>query len=314
MGLSLTRIGKGILDQVNPFDGGRTYKQQTPTNNRSVFGQLTHNGVTNFAGNEVKAATAIPRGIVANITNNTAAQNQAGYDLQKGLGPIPGVARSIRDAVVSPIPNIGRALVTSPSEKLGSQYVNDASNYYHYSPSFKSLIDSTHPVADSTLPGEGGFNDAQHGGFFGRYNSLHFATKDVPKRNIEQNVTHEGLHSAWSKLTSQQRQQFLVKAQQAVGTSNSQPAPIPRNKFKLGVNYDTIDGKFYEPTDGLNDYLDSRLSSGLYPGYQHYTSLNQLSSLPDSLQTEIHSFIPIVISLCLKNYLTIISNILTLKV
>lgn len=43
----------GVGRQLNPFDNGRTYKQQTPTNNRSLVGQVTHNGLTNFVGNAV---------------------------------------------------------------------------------------------------------------------------------------------------------------------------------------------------------------------------------------------------------------------
>jgi hypothetical protein len=38
-------------DQLNVFDNGRTGKNAHPTNDRSVFGQATHNGLTNTAGN-----------------------------------------------------------------------------------------------------------------------------------------------------------------------------------------------------------------------------------------------------------------------
>lgn len=60
MGLSLRSLGKKIgdfggraVDQVNVFDNGRTYQHSTPTNNRSVVSQLTHNGATNFVGSGV---------------------------------------------------------------------------------------------------------------------------------------------------------------------------------------------------------------------------------------------------------------------
>lgn len=56
MGLNLRPLGKKIWDQINPLDNGRTFKNQTPTNNRSVAQQLTHNGVTNVVGSAVKQA------------------------------------------------------------------------------------------------------------------------------------------------------------------------------------------------------------------------------------------------------------------
>lgn len=50
----LINFGSRVVDQVNPLDNGRTFKQRTPTNNRSVVGQVTHNGATNVAGDTVK--------------------------------------------------------------------------------------------------------------------------------------------------------------------------------------------------------------------------------------------------------------------
>lgn len=47
-------------DQVNPFDNGRTFQQRAPTNTRSVIGQVTHNGATNFAGDLVKPLVQFP--------------------------------------------------------------------------------------------------------------------------------------------------------------------------------------------------------------------------------------------------------------
>jgi hypothetical protein len=45
-----------VVDQVNPLDGGRTYKQRTPTNTAPAAYQAAHNGATNFAGAIVKPA------------------------------------------------------------------------------------------------------------------------------------------------------------------------------------------------------------------------------------------------------------------
>jgi hypothetical protein len=86
MGLSLKNIGKKITDfasrgydQINTADNGRTWSQRTPTNNRSVIGQATHNGVTNTIGNvfakpiaNTIAGTIIEpaRSVVADFTGN----------------------------------------------------------------------------------------------------------------------------------------------------------------------------------------------------------------------------------------------------
>lgn len=40
-----------LYDQVNFWDNGRTFKNATPTNDRSILGQTTHNGLTNTIGN-----------------------------------------------------------------------------------------------------------------------------------------------------------------------------------------------------------------------------------------------------------------------
>lgn len=81
----------GVGRQLNPFDNGQTYKQQTPTGNRSVLGQLTHNGVTNVVGGAAKGVVQLPVQFAENYANtfanlgNRAAggQNQT---IQQNLG------------------------------------------------------------------------------------------------------------------------------------------------------------------------------------------------------------------------------------
>jgi hypothetical protein len=50
----MANLFQRIAAQVNPFDNGRTFKSPTAKNNRSVVGQVTHNAVTNVAGDVVK--------------------------------------------------------------------------------------------------------------------------------------------------------------------------------------------------------------------------------------------------------------------
>lgn len=37
-------------NQINMLDNGRTWQDATPNNDRSIFGQMSHNGATNVAG------------------------------------------------------------------------------------------------------------------------------------------------------------------------------------------------------------------------------------------------------------------------
>jgi hypothetical protein len=68
-----------VYDQVNMLDNGRSYQQRTPTNNRSVVGQLTHNGATNTAGNM----------LVKPIYNTVAASVDAGTMMGRSLAGAP---------------------------------------------------------------------------------------------------------------------------------------------------------------------------------------------------------------------------------
>lgn len=87
-----TQIGSGrdarnifskLYDQVDMFDNGRTFKNDTPTNTRSRLGQATHNGLTNAVGGIVKPIVANPvqSGIelgrfgAAQATHNNKARN-----------------------------------------------------------------------------------------------------------------------------------------------------------------------------------------------------------------------------------------------
>lgn len=63
-------FGSRVYDQVNTLDGNRTFKQRNATNNRSVVGQLTHNGTTNFVGDTfVKPIARIPINVSTQIYN-----------------------------------------------------------------------------------------------------------------------------------------------------------------------------------------------------------------------------------------------------
>lgn len=81
--------GRGLLsrayDQVMPFDNGRTWSNANPTNNRSILGQATHNGLTNLVGDfavkPIVSTALLPmygaRLGAASITGNNEAWNNA---------------------------------------------------------------------------------------------------------------------------------------------------------------------------------------------------------------------------------------------
>lgn len=116
-----------VVDQVNPFDNGRTFRQATPTNNRSILGQATHNMGTNVLGdfvgkpfiiNPVQNVIETGRGISADITNNTSALNASrARQWQNVKSSLPG-------AIVSNIYNVGKANTID----LGKQVIGDLTN------------------------------------------------------------------------------------------------------------------------------------------------------------------------------------------
>lgn len=125
MALNLKQIGQRLVAQVNPFDNGRTWQNQTPTNNRSVIGQIAHNGVTNTVGNmAVKPIVATGqnavdagRGVVAIATHNPAAQAAATHRFSQNF------AQSIPGFVVGQGKAVGD-IATSLPTVLGNELTN----------------------------------------------------------------------------------------------------------------------------------------------------------------------------------------------
>jgi hypothetical protein len=110
------------FDQVNPFDSGRTFKQEDPTNNRSVFGQATHNAFTNAGGDylfkPVANMSGAPSAIdaarlgVGELTHNQGAIDGATTRLAHNLPQVLPVAlasatvpfaQKVASAVLAPV-------------------------------------------------------------------------------------------------------------------------------------------------------------------------------------------------------------------
>lgn len=70
----MTNLLSRLIAQVNVLDNGRTFKNPYVQNNRSVVGQLTHNGTTNFLGNNItKPLVQFPVDASNQIYNHTIA-------------------------------------------------------------------------------------------------------------------------------------------------------------------------------------------------------------------------------------------------
>jgi hypothetical protein len=101
-----------LVNQVNPFDNGRTFSNPNPTNNNSLLQQATHNGLTNLVGNAVVkpviSTAELPinmgKAFTANATNNPQAlANARAAEMQS----IPGF-------FASNIMNAGKAIQAFP--------------------------------------------------------------------------------------------------------------------------------------------------------------------------------------------------------
>lgn len=107
-----------VADQINWNDNGRTFKQATPTNNRSTVQQLLDNGLTHVATNTfVKPVTNTftgdiiepARATFAQITGNKAAEDAANKRAQIAQ------AGSLPQMIVKPFAELGWALGHVPA-------------------------------------------------------------------------------------------------------------------------------------------------------------------------------------------------------
>lgn len=93
------------VNQINPFDNGRTWQQPNPTNNRSLFGQLTHNAVTNVGGdflakplvvNPLQNVIETGRAVTAEATGNVPAlQASQQREMQNVRNSVPGMTANL---------------------------------------------------------------------------------------------------------------------------------------------------------------------------------------------------------------------------
>jgi hypothetical protein len=84
-------FGSRLVDQVNPFDNNRTFKQHDATNDRSVVGQATHNAVSNVVGGGVKFVPQFAENYsntFANLGRRAAGKKNATIEENMGGNPL----------------------------------------------------------------------------------------------------------------------------------------------------------------------------------------------------------------------------------
>ena len=123
------------IDQINPLDNGRTWKQRTPTNNRSVVGQATHNAFTNTAGNIAKPfaqtlnATVVEptRASVAFATGNKRAYEAADARGRQAFNAsLPAItARGAVDIANMPVQLTKQSIADVTGNKVASRNAQD---------------------------------------------------------------------------------------------------------------------------------------------------------------------------------------------
>lgn len=176
-------LASRAIDQVNPFDNGLTFKQRTPAQNRSLFGQVTHNGFTNVAGGAVKfipqfsadyantfanlgnRASGRPNATIQQNLNDPFSRNIVkmsgatgtnrqllGSGVQVGLSALPGTGKLAEGAIRSVAPAVPRLVAkvaanTATAAPLGAGF-NEA-----------NLIGSNQPLTKQNLlsTGKAGF-------------------------------------------------------------------------------------------------------------------------------------------------------------
>ena len=108
MGLSLKDLGSRLYDQVNTLDNNRTFKQRTPTNNRSIYQQAISSGPGHVVapavnmgrdlGKSLWQASSIPAESVrfgaALLTNNKKAQQATTNRIKTDFGARAGLIRA----------------------------------------------------------------------------------------------------------------------------------------------------------------------------------------------------------------------------
>jgi len=141
-------IAQRVINQINPFDNGRTFKQTAPTNQGSVMHQATHNGATNVAGNAVNKVSQLSE------TNWNPTHLVEKYAVQPALELGVGAGHQIYNRGIAPVFNL-------PHETLGSAFANSSNPNLRANANYVSHLSAGHQAANAlqlasnAIPGGG---------------------------------------------------------------------------------------------------------------------------------------------------------------
>lgn len=125
----VSRGASRVVDQVNPLDNGRTYQQRTPTRSMSAGQQLTHNGLTNMAGDNfakplLRGSFAVNQGLgnlerkIGGKPTLNASQFYANSPATESLRKFSGYTGTKRQIVGDAITNVANIAAPASSKLL----------------------------------------------------------------------------------------------------------------------------------------------------------------------------------------------------
>jgi hypothetical protein len=275
MGFSFGKIKNGILAQVNPFDGGKTWSnpqgaspqpQMQPGTGPGIYKPpaVYNQPVPEFAPPVKQAPTYLPdsfKGFSKGLDDVSFKVGQAQNNLRQAAGRgITGLVEAI-----NPYDN----------ESKGNQLIDSTVSTYGVTPELKRAMDNTNPyvVDPNTLDSRGLTNNRAAAGTYTLRRpgdnlqsrlSVTNSTGAMDKKSI---MFHEGLHAAYDTSPQQDREKFLDIIQRVIPQGVVTP-PLRKNDTR--------------------SWLEQRVAGYRDPNHD----MSDFKALSPGMQTEVHSYLP----------------------
>ena len=284
---NLKKWFEGATAQVNPFDGGKTWSSVTKP--QAPISQANSQWENNSISMKQPKLHGISMGSgMGQRTMNTPLQGAGSAPTPRGVGDTSfsvessGVQNLYSNPAFGSLRKAGPQFpqsIESPlnvaAKREGQQLVDTTAPAHKYTRNFRNLLKNSNPQLRLSIEANSEINGHEPAGTWEREIRQTFKDgsqyyrperlsvhKDNGRQGGKATLTHEGLHAAWDKT------------------------PVARQQFP-GV-YDQVAN---DPR--IQAYLESRLD-----GYQSFQkaggkkSLSNFRTLPESVQTEIHSYLP----------------------
>lgn len=202
-------ILKKIQAQVNPFDGGATFKNPAP------------------ARVKVQAPSRVSRNIPINVGLSDPVQQS-------------GNVGNINQRPANPDNEGVLGLDLGPDLRRGARLAASTAQQFGSTPEFRNIIERTRPMASSEARTVGGLTGGKAGG-------LYFPKQQGPKgqtvggriwaqdsHNGPQILQHEGLHAKWDNTPAQEQQAYLEMLQKVLPANTSRYVGAPWKPIESG--------------------------------------------------------------------------------